>query len=112
LEGCGGPRPLNDGFIGAAGAALTQLEDVNMAIGTNTVDGISLRSFIERIENLNEEKKAIADDIKDVFGEAKGVGFDPKIMKRIIASRKMDKAKRQEEEEILDCYLSALGMLD
>lgn len=83
-----------------------------MAAGSNTVDGGTLRAFIERIENLNEEKKAIADDIKSVFAEAKGLGFDPKIMKRIIAIRNMDKAKRQEEEEILDCYLSALGMLD
>ncbi len=83
-----------------------------MAAGSNTVDGGPLRSFIERIENLNEEKKAIADDIKSVFAEAKGVGFDPKIMKRIIAIRKMDKAKRQEEEEILACYLQAMGILD
>ena len=77
---------------------------------TNLVDGKHLQSFIDRIEKLDEEKRAIADDIKDVFGEAKGTGFDPKIIKRILSIRKQDKAKRTEEEEILSCYLLALGM--
>ena len=80
---------------------------------TNLVDGKTLQGFLdrlERIEKLDEEKKAIADDIKDVFGEAKGVGFDPKIIKRVLSIRKQDKAKRTEEEQILECYLLALGM--
>ena len=77
---------------------------------TNLVDGKHLQAFIDRIEKLDEEKKAIVDDIKDVFGEAKGVGFDPKIIKRVLSIRKQDQAKRTEEEEILCCYLLALGM--
>ena len=77
---------------------------------TNLVDGKTLQGFLDRIEKLDEEKKAIADDIKDVMGEAKGTGFDPKIIKRILSIRKQDKAKRTEEEEILSCYLLALGM--
>jgi uncharacterized protein (UPF0335 family) len=69
-----------------------------------------LRSFIERIERLEEEKKGISDDIRDVFAEAKGTGFDTKIMRQVIRLRKMDKAERQESEAILDLYLNALGM--
>jgi uncharacterized protein (UPF0335 family) len=76
---------------------------------TNTVDGGHLRAFIERIEKLEEEKRAIAEDIKEVYGEAKGTGFDPKIMRKIISLRRQDKHKRAEEEEILDLYLAALG---
>jgi uncharacterized protein (UPF0335 family) len=70
-----------------------------------------LRSFIERIERLEEQKQEIADDIKDVFGEAKGMGYDTKAMKTIIRLRKKDENERMEEESILDTYLAALGML-
>ena len=70
-----------------------------------------LRAFVERVERLDEEKKAIADDIKSVYGEAKAMGFDTKIMKRVIALRKIDDAQRAEEDAILDTYLAALGML-
>ncbi len=70
-----------------------------------------LRAFIERIERLEEEKKTIADDIKDVYGEAKGMGFDTVIMKRVIALRKKDEQQRMEEEAVLDTYLHALGMI-
>lgn len=69
-----------------------------------------LRSLIERIERLEEEKKGISDDIRDVFAEAKGQGFDTKVMRRILKLRKQGKAERQEEEAILDLYLQALGM--
>jgi len=79
---------------------------------TNAVNGGHLRSFIERIEKLEEEKRAIADDIKDVYGEAKGTGFDIKVMRKIVSLRRQDKSKRQEEAEILDLYLSALGMVE
>lgn len=72
------------------------------------VDANHLKAFIERIERLEEEKKAIADDIKEVYGEAKGTGYDVKIMRKIISIRKMDRDKRREEEEILDLYLAAL----
>lgn len=77
---------------------------------TNLVDGKHLQSFIERVEKLDEERRAIGDDIKDVYSEAKGVGFDPKIIRKIVSIRKQDKAKRDEEAQILECYLLALGM--
>jgi uncharacterized protein (UPF0335 family) len=70
-----------------------------------------LRSIIERIERLEEEKKAIADDIKDVFAEAKGNGFDVKTLRTVVRMRKIEAAERQEQEAMLDLYLSALGML-
>jgi uncharacterized protein (UPF0335 family) len=70
-----------------------------------------LRSFIERIERLEEEKKGIADDIRDVFAEAKGNGFDTKVMRQVIRLRKKDVNERQEEEAILDLYMHALGMI-
>jgi uncharacterized protein (UPF0335 family) len=70
-----------------------------------------LNSFIQRIERLEEEKAALAADIREVYSEAKGSGFDPKIMRKVIALRKMDAADRQEMEAILDLYKSALGML-
>ncbi len=70
-----------------------------------------LKSLIERIERLEEEKKAIAADIKEVYGEAKANGFDTKIMRKVVSLRKKDIAERQEEEAVLDLYLSALGMI-
>ena len=76
----------------------------------NTVAAGQLRAFIERIERLEEEKQTIADDIKEVFAEAKGTGFDTKAMRTIIRLRKKDANERQEEEAILDLYKAALGM--
>lgn len=70
-----------------------------------------LRAFIERIERLEEEKRTIAEDIRDVYGEAKGSGFDTKILKKVVALRKKDEQERMEEEAILEVYLHALGML-
>ena len=81
---------------------------------TASVNGVAadqLLSFIERIERLEEEKKTVADDIKDVYGEAKGTGFSPKTIRKIIAIRKQDPAERAEQEAILDTYLAALGMI-
>lgn len=69
-----------------------------------------LRTIIERIERLEEEKKTIADDIKDVIGEAKGLGYDTKAIRTIIRLRKKDEAERTEEEMIIDTYMKALGM--
>ncbi|MCK5934224.1 Uncharacterized conserved protein, UPF0335 family [Fulvimarina manganoxydans] len=74
------------------------------------VAGDQLRSFVERIERLEEEKKTIADDIKDVYAEAKGNGFDTKVLRKVISLRKQDQNERQEQEAILDLYLQALGM--
>lgn len=78
--------------------------------GSDPVNGAHLRAFVERIERLEEEKKALADDIKDVYAEAKGNGFDVKIIRKIISLRRQDRDKRLEEETILDLYLAALGM--
>jgi uncharacterized protein (UPF0335 family) len=80
-------------------------------MSTSAVDAGHLRAFIERIERLEEEKRTIADDIKEVYAEAKGTGYDTKIMRKIISLRRQDRDKRKEEEEILDLYLQALGEL-
>lgn len=68
-----------------------------------------LKSIIERIERLEQEKSEIAEQIKEVFAEAKGNGFDVKILRKVVRIRKQDRAKRLEEEAILDLYLSAMG---
>ena len=70
-----------------------------------------LKSFIERIERLEEDKAAISADLKEVYAEAKGEGFDTKILRKVIRLIKQDKAKRQEEEALIDLYLSAIGEL-
>ncbi|MGM4906280.1 DUF2312 domain-containing protein [Tardiphaga sp. 866_E4_N2_1] len=70
-----------------------------------------LKAIVERIERLEEEKKTISDDIKDVYGEAKGNGYDVKALRTIIRMRKQDANERAERETILETYLSALGML-
>jgi uncharacterized protein (UPF0335 family) len=77
----------------------------------DTVAGAELRQIIERIERLEEERKALADDVKDVMAEAKGRGFDTKAIRAIIRLRKKDQAERQEEEAILELYKAALGMV-
>jgi uncharacterized protein (UPF0335 family) len=74
------------------------------------VAGEQLKSLIERIEHLEEEKSALSGDIKEVYAEAKGSGFDPKIMRQIIKIRKMDKDALDEQESLLDLYKRALGM--
>lgn len=71
-----------------------------------------LRQLIEQIERLEEEKKALAGDIRDKFAEAKGLGFDAKVMRKVISLRKKTQTERQEEDSILTVYLHALGMLD
>jgi len=80
---------------------------------SSSAEGVArdqLRAFVERIERLEEEKKTIADDIKEIYGEAKSMGFDTKILKKVIALRKKDDQERTEEELVLDTYLIALGM--
>jgi len=79
-------------------------------ISSSEVNAGHLRAFIERIERLEEEKKALASDIKDVYGEGKANGFDVKIMRKIVSIRKQDRDSRIEEETVLDLYLAALGM--
>ena len=75
------------------------------------VAGEQLKSFIERIERLEKEKRALSGDIKEVYAEAKGTGFEPKIMRQIIKLRRMDKEEVDEEESLLDLYKRALGMM-
>ena len=76
----------------------------------NSVAADDLKALIERIERLEEKKAALASDIRDVYSEAKAKGFDTKILRKIVGIRKKDHAERQEEEAILDLYLTALGM--
>ena len=71
-----------------------------------------LESFVERIERLEDDKRALAEDLKEVYAEAKGTGFDAKQLRRVIAYRKKDPAQVQEEEAIFEMYLHTLGMLD
>lgn len=75
------------------------------------VSGDRLKQYIERIERLEEEKAGIAEDIKEVYGEAKSAGYETKIMRQIIKLRKMDSQKRIEQEELLELYKSAIGLL-
>jgi uncharacterized protein (UPF0335 family) len=75
------------------------------------IAGERLKSFIERVERLEEEKRALAEDIKEVYAEAKGVGFDVKIMRQIVKIRKMDQDDLDEQETLLDVYKRALGMI-
>lgn len=82
--------------------------DASADVLTSAAQG-RLRSLIERIERLEEDKAAVMADQKEVFAEAKGEGYDVKILRKVVRIRKQDKAKRQEEDAILDLYMSALG---
>jgi len=79
------------------------------AANTGGVAAERLRSFIERVERLEEEKAQLAHDVREVYAEAKGEGYDVKVLRRIVALRKKDPAQRREEEELLELYLSAIG---
>jgi len=74
------------------------------------VAGDRLRTIIERIERLEEEKKALSDDVREIFSEAKGAGFDVKVIRQVVRLRKMDATDRSEMEQVLDVYKRALGM--
>ncbi len=84
--------------------------DANADVMTAAAQG-RLKSFFERIERLEEDKAAVSNDLKEVYAEAKGEGFDTKILRKVIRLRKMDKVKRDEEEALIDLYLSAIGGL-
>lgn len=83
----------------------------NSSADPSSVAADQLQSFIDRIERLMEEKAGLQSDIKDVFAEAKGTGFDTKALRKIIALRGMDSAERQESEAILELYMQAIGMI-
>ncbi|MEI2388048.1 DUF2312 domain-containing protein [Breoghania sp. JC706] len=78
---------------------------------TTGIAGDQLKAFVERIERLEEEKKALTDDIKDVYSEAKAMGFDTKILREVIRLRRKEPHEREEAEAVLDLYMHALGML-
>ena len=80
-------------------------------VSTTAVAAGQLRAIVERVERLEEEKKEVADQIKEVYAEAKANGFDAKTLRKIVSLRKKDVEERQEEEALLDLYMSALGML-
>jgi len=86
-------------------------QELNQMAEVGGVAGDRLRTIIERIERLEEEKKALSDDIREVYSEAKGAGFDIKVLRQIIRLRKMDASDRSEMEEVLDVYKRALGMM-
>jgi uncharacterized protein (UPF0335 family) len=79
---------------------------------TGGVSGNRLKAFIERVERLEEEKAALAEDVREVYGEAKATGFDPKIMRKIVGLRKANLEKRREEQELLELYMAAIGMTE
>jgi uncharacterized protein (UPF0335 family) len=84
-------------------------DDASQIDVLNSTAQTQLKTIIERIERLEEDKAAIMADLKDVYAEAKGNGFDVKTLRKVVRIRKQDRAKRQEEEAILDLYLSAIG---
>ena len=87
------------------------MDDQDNDFSTMTVSAGQLRAIVERIERLEEEKKEVAEQIKEVYAEAKGNGFDAKILRKIVALRKKKPEERSEEEAILELYMNALGML-
>ena len=102
---------MADNVVGLA--VQEQSGDSRDGVESGEVGGIGgerLRAFIDRIERLEEEKAAIAEDIKEIYAEAKGVGYDVKTIRKIVALRKVDDQKRRESDELLDLYKSAIGM--
>jgi uncharacterized protein (UPF0335 family) len=89
-------------------ARRSSIQDLTMAKSNFAKE--QLRAFVERIERLEEEKTALAGDIREVYAEAKGNGFDTKIMRQVVRIRKLDTADREEQDALLDLYLHALGM--
>lgn len=86
--------------------------DLNTSVDMNPQTAQQLKSIIERIERLEEEKRALAEDIKEVYAEAKGNGFDAKIIRRVVSIRKQETAERVEMEQLIDLYLAAVGTKD
>jgi len=91
-------------------SSVARMSDDDQTQDAENVSGKRLKSFLERIERLEEEKSGLADDIKDIFAEAKATGFDTKTMRKLIRLRKMEVEKRREEEELLELYKSAIGL--
>ena len=104
-------RDLHDGAQARIAAIGMNVGLAEKLIDTDPVAAAELRQLIERIERLEEEKKAISDDISDVYAEAKANGFDTKVLRQVVRMRKQDTSERQEQDAIRDLYLHALGML-
>lgn len=92
-------------------AALSVVKDTEEGAAPQRFAKDQLKAFVERVERLEEEKKALADDIRDVYAEAKGNGFDVKALRHIVKLRKLDVNERKEFEAIIETYMAALGML-
>lgn len=103
-------NPAEDAALNAGSSETAAAETPASPGRTGGVAGDILRAYVERIERLEEEKKALAADIREVYAEAKGNGYDPKIMRKLVAMRRMDQADRREEEELLEVYRRAIGM--
>jgi uncharacterized protein (UPF0335 family) len=86
------------------------IEEPGEGHNSGGVSGERLRSFIQRIEKLEEDKAAVSEDLKEVYAEAKGVGFDTKIIRQVIRARKVEPEKRREQYELFELYTSAIGM--
>lgn len=84
-------------------------EEAGIGHNSDTVTGKRLKSYIERIERVEQEISAMTEDRKEIYSEAKGTGFDPKIIRKIVSLRKIDEQKRREDEEVLQTYLAAIG---
>lgn len=89
---------------------MTDKTEAGVGHNSGEVSGQRLKSYLERIERLTEDKKALGEDIRDVFSEAKSAGFDPKIMRKQLARRKANKEKLAEEEQLLELYEAAVGV--
>jgi uncharacterized protein (UPF0335 family) len=111
LNGARGFSPFRSRRGAAWQTAANCQQEVIMAV-EDSVAQDQLRAFIERIERMEEEKAAIAADIKEIYAEAKGNGFDTKILRRIVTIRKQDANERMEQEALLELYMSALGMVE
>ncbi len=96
--------------MGEASAKDFREQKDTTANDTGGVSGQRLKAFIERIERLEEEKSGLAEDVRDIYAESKAVGFDVKIIRRVIKLRKMDAEKRREEDELLELYKAAIGL--
>ena len=98
----------------ALNAVTSEIATPGSPAGPGRAGGIAgdiLRAYVERIERLEEEKRTLAADVREVYAEAKGNGYDPKIMRKLIALRRMDQTDRREQEELLDIYRRAIGMI-
>ncbi|MGB0844892.1 MAG: DUF2312 domain-containing protein [Alphaproteobacteria bacterium] len=88
----------------------SQMSEEGTRAPSSEIAGERLLQFIERIERMEEEKKALMEDIKEIYAEAKGTGFDVKVLRQVVRIRKMDSGDRAEQEALLDLYLAAVGM--